>query len=129
MTQPTACPTCRDAIQPNANFCPNCGHAIKGPVDAQGTGHPLHWEYRDAVIPLNFPVANLILDGTSSIDKDARHFNPIVLDYLNREGQNGWHADEPTDIPSLYRARRIQVRGLLRQHYVSVTIRLRRLVV
>jgi hypothetical protein len=64
----------------------------------------------------------------------VRHVEQSVLALLNREGQHGWQADEPTDWSSLYDRNRVVhhfrsgVFGGDSTTFESVRLRLKRLV-
>jgi hypothetical protein len=124
------CTKCGAQLPNDANFCLKCG---KSQNSASYTSAPSltqsKWEYKELVIPLNFRAADGLLDPTIYTVRDAEHYNPIVLEYLQREGQNGWEPDGPTDISSMSRVGRIKEKGSFSRYYVSVTIRMKRLMV
>jgi hypothetical protein len=121
------CVKCGTKLPDDANFCLKCGKSQNSTSDTSAR-LPIQakWEYKELVIPLNFRERNnLIGNEADMLIKDTEHYNPIILEQLQREGENGWEPDGPTDIPSMLRVGRIKMKGTFSRSYVSVTIRMR----
>ena len=104
---------------------------------------PLRWKYQDCIIPL------VGLESDGSPDRLTRHGGALspefadsykmrILRQLRREADAGWEPAEATDFPAVWAMGQVQVQqyhrlrdwifGGASYRYLSVTMRLRRLV-
>lgn len=128
------CPDCKRDVSDQAPACPNCGRPIASGAPGSATQHS--WEYKNLTIPLD-----LTIEEQHSQNKWhalLKNYEGIVLGALQRQGQDGWQADEPTDWGSAWQSGRLirtvrdpwyrlLGRGGITHHYESVVIRLKRL--
>ncbi len=93
------CPQCGSHRPDRANFCASCGRTLKQrATPAQMTGQH-QWEYSEVAIPV-------LIQSRDSADLERR-FDELILRHLQRLGQEGWQADEPTDAWSLHQDLRL----------------------
>jgi hypothetical protein len=106
-------------------------------------GARLRWEYKDCTIPLDGletagPPDRLTRHGGVMAPEFTAAYDIRILRQLRREADDGWEPAEATDFPAMWALQRVQFEryhrlvdlllGGTTYRYLSVTIRLRRLV-
>src|SRR5437870_4536915 len=93
------CPRCGSIRSDADNFCANCGVVLCSTTvprqASQRSEGAIRWEYKD------LQIRGLPKIGFFSSPK-MTDIEPVVLHALQSEGQDGWQADEPTDVNSLW---------------------------
>ncbi|MGZ3598725.1 MAG: hypothetical protein ACXWQR_19765 [Ktedonobacterales bacterium] len=83
----------------------------------------LRWEYQDLVIPLAISVRHW--RTPDYVGAATPLVQPMIAAALAAAGHDGWHADEPTDLPTLFSRSRVRTTNTYwRWRITSATIRL-----
>jgi hypothetical protein len=87
----------------------------------------LRWERKDLVIPLTISIAHW--RTPNYIGAATLLAQPIIMKYLREAALDGWHADEPTDVATLFSRAGVRSRdSSFRWQVDSATIRVLRAV-
>jgi hypothetical protein len=85
----------------------------------------LRWEYQDLVIPLAISVRHW--RTPDYVGAATPLVQPMIAAALAAAGHDGWHADEPTDLPTLFSRSQVRTTNTYwRWRITSATIRLTR---
>lgn len=116
--------------------CRVCGCSAAGIVPGKqhnimkargGSSGSVLWEYQELVIPLGIYV--LHWRTPDYVGAATPLIQPMIAAALADAASEGWHADEPTDFPTLFSRSRVRTTNtFIRWRVTSATIRLTRLI-